>query len=94
MAASPRILRDFSRLISLIKSVAIIRSHRRKIDTKGRIVAELADYAVILGEKADELAVLDPLPNPIRVVESLLADAALPVKTKGEANADRVIVRS
>jgi lysine 2,3-aminomutase len=28
------------------------------------------------------------------VVESLLADAALPVKVKGEANADRVIVRS
>jgi lysine 2,3-aminomutase len=28
------------------------------------------------------------------VVEDLLADAALPVKVKGEANADRVIVRS
>jgi lysine 2,3-aminomutase len=28
------------------------------------------------------------------VVENLLADAALPVKVKGEANADRVIVRS
>lgn len=35
--------------------------------------AELADYAEKLGEKADELAALDPLPNPVRVVESLRA---------------------
>ena len=35
--------------------------------------AELADYGVQLGQKADELAVLDPLPNPLRVVEQLRA---------------------
>jgi serine/threonine protein kinase len=35
--------------------------------------AELADFGVQLGKKADELAALDPLPNPIRVVENLRA---------------------
>ena len=48
------------------------------IHRRGTIVlvaqsAELADYAAELGKKADELAGLDPLPNPIRVVESLRA---------------------
>jgi len=44
MACTPRILRDFARLISLVKSVALIRHHQRQFDSEGRIVAELADY--------------------------------------------------
>ena len=41
---------------------------------------ELADYAARLGEKADELAGLDPLLNSGRVIESLRS-VALPVNT-------------
>jgi hypothetical protein len=47
MIAAPRILRDFQRLLSLVKSVAVIRHHRRRIDSHGRIVATLADYETV-----------------------------------------------
>ncbi|MFC1847058.1 hypothetical protein ACFLYS_03265 [Chloroflexota bacterium] len=49
MATAPRILRDFARLMSLIKTVALIRHHQRQIDGEGRIVAELADYEMVRG---------------------------------------------
>lgn len=47
MAAAPRILRDFAKLISLIKSSAIIRHYHRQTDSKGRIVATLEDYETV-----------------------------------------------
>ncbi len=47
MASAPRILRDFARLLSLIKSVAIIRHHWRQTDNEGRLVATLADYETV-----------------------------------------------
>jgi serine/threonine protein kinase len=52
--------------------------HRRGTTVLVAQSAELADYAMELGKKADELAVIDPLPNPIRVVESLRAINAPP----------------
>ena len=47
IASAPRILRDFARLMSLIKAVALIRYHQRQLDSEGRIVAELADYETV-----------------------------------------------
>ncbi|MCL0048210.1 hypothetical protein M1N20_02005 [Dehalococcoidia bacterium] len=47
MASSSRILRDFQRLLSLIKATTIIRHHRRQIDDKGRLVATLDDYEMV-----------------------------------------------
>ncbi|MFC2058815.1 hypothetical protein ACFLTS_04130 [Chloroflexota bacterium] len=47
MASAPRILRDFARLMSLIKSTALIRHHQRQLDSEGRIMAELADYETV-----------------------------------------------
>jgi len=47
MALAPRILRDFQRLLSLIKSVAIIRHHWRQTDNEGRLVATLDDYETV-----------------------------------------------
>ncbi|MFC1928645.1 hypothetical protein ACFLXK_03450 [Chloroflexota bacterium] len=49
MASAPRILRDFARLMSLIKAVTLIRHHHRQLDSEGRIVAELADYETVRG---------------------------------------------
>jgi len=46
-ATAPRILRDFSRLLSLVKSVAIIRHQHRHIDNKGRLVATIEDYGFV-----------------------------------------------
>ncbi len=47
MKAAPRILRDYARLISLIKVVAILRHHNRQTDDSGHIVAQLEDYEII-----------------------------------------------
>jgi len=41
---STRILRDYARTISLIKTVAIIRQHNREKDTIGKVIAQLEDY--------------------------------------------------
>jgi hypothetical protein len=50
---APRILRDFAKLISLIKSVALIRHAHRKTDDKGRIVATIEDYRAVYGWVSD-----------------------------------------
>jgi hypothetical protein len=46
-ATATRIMRDFARLTSLIKSVAIIRHRQRKRDQAGRIIAHIDDYATV-----------------------------------------------
>jgi len=47
MAVAPRILRDFARLMSLIKALALLRHYRRGLDDEGHIMATLADYATV-----------------------------------------------
>jgi hypothetical protein len=47
MASAPRILRDFARLMSLIKVIALIRHYHRELDNTGRIVATIEDYKTI-----------------------------------------------
>ena len=46
-ASAPRILRDFARLVSLVKSIAVLRQAHRKRDTKGRLIAAIEDYATV-----------------------------------------------
>jgi hypothetical protein len=47
MAAAPRIQRDFARLISLIKSVALLRQYHRPKDSQGQIIALPEDYETV-----------------------------------------------
>jgi hypothetical protein len=47
VATAPRILRDFARLMSLIKAVALLRHPRRQLDSEGCIIATPADYATV-----------------------------------------------
>lgn len=44
---SPRINRDFARLLSLVKAVTILRHKSRRQDAAGRFIAELEDYAAV-----------------------------------------------
>ena len=44
---APRILRDFQKLLSFIKAVAILRHRRRSQDAHGRIMATLEDYETV-----------------------------------------------
>ncbi len=52
-ASAPRILRDFQRILSLIKAVTILRHYKRQSDTEGRIVAKIADYETVRELVAD-----------------------------------------
>ena len=45
--AAARITRDYARLLSLIKSVAVLRHHHRQRTDKGRIIADIADYQTV-----------------------------------------------
>ncbi len=45
----PRIMRDFARLVSLIKTVAVINHTHRHRDADGRLLATLDDYAAVYG---------------------------------------------
>ena len=42
-----RINRDFARLLSLTKVVAVLRHHQREVDNQQRIIATLDDYALV-----------------------------------------------
>jgi len=46
-AAAPRINRDFSRLLSLVKAAALLRHRHRQRNPQGRLVAALDDYATV-----------------------------------------------
>lgn len=48
-----RIKRDFARLISFIKVHAVLYSHKRQKDNRGRIVAEPTDYEAVYDLVAD-----------------------------------------
>jgi hypothetical protein len=46
-ASAPRILRDFARLLSLVKSVTLIRHAHRQRDQQGRLIAQVEDYTTV-----------------------------------------------
>jgi len=52
-ASAPRVLRDFQRILSLIKAAAIFRHHKRQFDGEGRIIATLHDYETVRELVAD-----------------------------------------
>lgn len=45
--SAPRILRDFQRLLALIKAVTVLRHTKRNRDAKSRLIATLEDYQTI-----------------------------------------------
>jgi hypothetical protein len=52
LAAQPvegRVTRDYPRLLTMIKSVTVLRHEHRKRDADGRLVAEADDYAAVYG---------------------------------------------
>ena len=51
--AAPRVQRDFQRLLSLIKAVAVLRHQRRAWDDHARLVATLEDYRTVYQLVAD-----------------------------------------
>jgi hypothetical protein len=50
---APRITRDYARLISMVKAVAILRHRHRRTDASRRLVTETADYEAVRALVAD-----------------------------------------
>jgi DNA-binding transcriptional ArsR family regulator len=48
-----RLRRDFGAVLALIRAHALLHQARRSRDVKGRIVAEIEDYAIVRGLLAD-----------------------------------------
>ncbi len=71
LPVAPRVTRDFSRLVSLVKSVAILRQHSRKRDGAGRVMAELADYETVRALVNDMY--IDSTTGVTRDVQALVA---------------------
>ena len=71
-----RILRDYARLTSLIKAVAVLRHRNRQRDETGRLIAEIEDYALVhelVGQmyETSVTSVSDKIRNVIKAVGEL-----------------------
>jgi len=81
--SAPRILRDYQRILSLIKSATVIRHQHRQTDEAGSLVALIEDYKTVydlIGEMYESTAGVSP-----DVRESVEA-----VKTLQEASQQRI----
>lgn len=74
LGSAPRIMRDFARLVSLVKAVATLRQYRRRRDCAGRIVADLNDYDTVRGLVEEMYA--DSTTGFTRDVQELVATVA------------------
>jgi hypothetical protein len=83
-----RILRDYARLTSLIKAVAVLRHRNRQRDETGCLIAEIEDYALVhelVGKmyETSVTSVSDKIRNVIRAVGELRsANITLLTETK------------
>ncbi|MBI4236305.1 MAG: hypothetical protein HY688_03000 [Chloroflexi bacterium] len=86
--AAPRILRDFARLLSLVKAAAVLRHPHRRRDVRGRLVAEVDDYRLVHGLVAGiyEASVTGVTPRVTNVVTK--------VRELHDADAERRITYS
>jgi len=79
-----RAVRDYARLLTLIKAVAVLRHHHRQLDDRGRLVAEPADYAKVyelVGEvyKASATGAGRGVREAVGAVSELLAEQPGPI---------------
>ncbi len=89
---APRVLRDFPRILSLIKAVAILCFSQRERDANGRLVATIGDYATVRGvlEATYEAAASDASPKmraTVLAVARLIEAGAATVTTTALAKA-------
>ena len=75
VAREPRVLRDFSKLISLVKAVAVLRHQHRQRDSQGRVLADLRDYSTVhrLVNRlyAEQVGVTETVRQVVSVVKEL-----------------------
>jgi hypothetical protein len=88
---APRATRDFSKVVSLTKAVALLRFEHRDVDSSGRLVADIDDYAAVFGllDEAYSTSVTDGasrrVRDVVRAVAALSKRSAEPVTLTGVA---------
>jgi hypothetical protein len=82
-----RFRRDFGALLSLIKTSAILHQAQRQIDAQGRVVATLADYALVYPIFSKVLAQTsgEGVTDSVRAVVDLVAKRVAPFAAKPTA---------
>ena len=70
--SASRVNRDFSRLLSLVKAVAVLRQSSRQRDGRGRLLAELADYDTVF-ELVGDMFEANVTGASERIVETIAA---------------------
>ncbi len=89
---APRINRDFSRLLALIKAVALIRHRHRRIDARDRVIAKIEDYDTVR-ELVNQMytdSVGDVTKGVRQVVESVARLRADPAKSSGSIGISKI----
>jgi hypothetical protein len=86
LPSASRITRDYTRLISLIKTVTVMRHNQRQQDNVGRIIAAVDDYALVyelVGQMYETSVseISDKIRNIIRAVGELNNEKADPVSS-------------
>ena len=73
--SAPRIMRDYQRILSLTKSVAVIRHNHRLVDSRGYLIAQIEDYQTmyeLIGEMYETTAGVSPgVREAVEVVRTL-----------------------
>jgi hypothetical protein len=75
-----RLRRDFATLLTLVRAHALLHQPNRRKDPNGRLIAEIADYAVVRGLVADLVAegtgmnIKPEVRETVKTVEELLAE--------------------
>jgi hypothetical protein len=90
--SAPRVLRDYARLLSLIKAVAVLRHAHRARDSAGRLIAEIEDYATVHELVADIYAASTTGASR-KVRETVEAVAALKAEGEDSITATAVAAR-
>ncbi len=90
-ASAPRILRDFQRLLSLVKAVTVLRHPHRARDAKGRLVADIDDYRAVfdlMGDmyEASSTGASKAVRAVVGAVAALRAEGQSPVSVTMTAN--------
>ena len=69
-----RVVRDFARLLSLIKACTVIRQARRARDVRQRLVADLEDYATVFDLVAEVYKASNGASRKVREVVQVVAE--------------------
>jgi hypothetical protein len=81
ISGPPRLRRDITNLLSLVKSHALLHRATREVDTRGRVIATLDDYEVVRELLADALAVATD--KAVRSGTREIVEAVAALKSEG-----------